>query len=114
MTILLHPVKRDYSKYIYIKAPCNGNGTKAKEIATEYHVYIDTKIAITPNDLLIMKVKMFKKLNGQNKPILKYTIQYQNLKTGKIIRTDNEHAFQHIDIEEQEANGKWHQIKNST
>jgi hypothetical protein len=111
MTIILYPVKHDFSKYIYIKAPCNGDGKKAREIANEHHIYIDTEIAVTPNEHLIMKVKLFKKLNDQNKPILIYTIQYQNLKTGKIIRTDSKHAFYHIDIEELDEKGKWQEIK---
>ncbi len=99
MTIVLHPLNQQRSKYIYIESPCSGNSRHATELARDYHVYIDMDVPITGDEKLVMKVKMKKKVDSNNNPIIIYTIQYQNLFSGLIVRTDSKHIFDHIDIE---------------
>lgn len=106
MTVVLHPLNQQRSKYLYIEAPCTNNKQRAAELARNHHVYIDMEVPITSDEKLIMKVKLLR--NGDNI----YTIQYQNLFSGLIVRTDSKHIFDHVDIEIRTPAGEWQEEKN--
>jgi hypothetical protein len=95
---LNYPIEQN-DKYWYFESPyVNVNNTKCLELIQEYHVYVETAIPITANEIIRMNLKVRKKLGRDNKLVTQYTIQYHDSSNNTIIRADNDHPYQHIDL----------------
>jgi hypothetical protein len=95
---LNYPIEQN-DKYWYFESPCvNVNSVKHLELIQRYHVYAETVLPITTNETIRMNLKIHKKLGRDNKFVTQYTIQYHDNINNTIIRADNDHPYQHIDL----------------
>jgi hypothetical protein len=100
--LILYPLKyplEQNDKYWYFESPyVNVNSVIDLELIQKYHVYAETVIPITTNQIIRMTLRIHKKLDKTNRFVTQYTIQYEDNSNKMVIRADNYHAYEHIDL----------------
>jgi hypothetical protein len=100
--LILYPLKyplEQNDRYWYFESPyVNVGSAKVLELIQKYHIYAETVIPITTNEIIRMNLKIHKKLDNTNRYVTQYTIQYEDNSNKMIIRADNYHAYEHIDL----------------
>jgi hypothetical protein len=89
-----------FSKFWYLETPSSSNYTcEALELIRKYNIFIDVELPISTNEIIRTNLRVHKKLDVNNSPITKYTIQYEDTNNNSTIRADNGHTFPHIDLQ---------------
>jgi hypothetical protein len=96
---LSYPITSNTNFYYFELPSSNTTGSNLSELIQKYDIYIDTEIPITNTERILMDLKLYKKLGSNNKLNLQYKVLYQDQNNKTIIRADNNHPYQHIDLE---------------
>jgi hypothetical protein len=102
-TRILYPLshhKGGNTKFWYLETPSSSNyNCEALGLIRKYNIFIDVELPISTNEIIRTNLRVHKKLDVNNSPITKYTIQYEDTNNNCTIRADNGHTFPHIDLQ---------------
>ncbi|MFY9873944.1 MAG: hypothetical protein WAK17_29925 [Candidatus Nitrosopolaris sp.] len=88
------------TKFWYLESPSSFDyNCEFLELIRKYNLFIDVELPISINEIIRTNLRVHKKLDVNNSPITKYTIQYEDTGNKTIIRADNGHTFPHIDLQ---------------